>query len=470
MNQLSDSKLNLTINDFKVSWLPHLYTNSIHLTLEPGNHLYISGRSGAGKSILGKAIAGQVFHTGSIEFYNDRQEKVKPTVTYIDNFQKIKNRSNLVDHYYQQRYNSLENEDAETVLEYLQQFATAETALYWVEKFSIAHRQSAPLIQLSSGELKRLQLIKALIKNSEVIILDEPFEGLDVKGRAYLNELLTVISRNCLIILISGFEEAPAFITHYLDVESGNTGSTLPAKNNDDLSCNIDFSFLPDTDNKPVENPVIRLSNVTVKYGNKTILDNLNWQVNVGEKWQLKGANGSGKSTLLSLITGDNPQAYANDIILFGKKRGTGESIWDIKKPVGFVSPELLRYFNTASSCKHVVASGFFDTIGLFKKLDDPQKKVLESLMTLLGLNKVASLPLYRLPIGKQRLALIGRALIKNPDLLILDEPCQGLDNQQKQFINNLVSNWILQKNKTLIYVTHNNSELPQCINRIFEL
>ena len=470
MNQNSESNISLDIKDFKVSWLSQLYNNAINLTLAAGNHLYISGKSGSGKSILGKAIAGQIFHTGTILFYNNNQQEVKPTVTYIDNFHKIKNRSNLVDHYYQQRYNSLENEDAQTVLEYLHQFTDEATAEYWIEKFSIAHRQSAPLIQLSSGELKRLQLIKALIKQSEVIILDEPFEGLDVNGRAYLYEVLTDTSKHCLIILISGFEEAPAFISHYLDVETGVITSTLPSKKNEDPVHKIDFSFLPDTSNKQVENQMIRFKNVTVKYGSKTILDNLNWQVNVGEKWQLKGANGSGKSTLLSLITGDNPQAYANDITLFGKKRGTGESIWDIKKPVGFVSPEILRYFHTTSSCKHVVASGFFDTIGLFKKLNDAQKTVLEQLITLLDLNDVADMPLYRLPIGKQRLALIGRALIKNPDLLILDEPCQGLDNHQKQFINNLVSNWIEQNNKTLIYVTHNNSELPQCINQIFEL
>src|SRR5688572_13384763 len=117
------------------------------------------------------------------------------------------------------------------------------------------------------------------------------------------------------------------------------------------------------------------MKKVSVQYGDKIILDEVNWKVMKGERWLLSGPNGAGKSTLLSLITADNPKAYANSIFLFGKKRGSGESIWDIKKKIGFISPELHLFFDQGTSCFDVIASGLFDTIGLFRQLSAAQQR-----------------------------------------------------------------------------------------------
>jgi molybdate transport system ATP-binding protein len=212
------------------------------------------------------------------------------------------------------------------------------------------------------------------------------------------------------------------------------------------------------------------MNNVTIQYGNKTILHNINWKVMRGERWLVKGHNGAGKSTLLSLVTADNPQAYSQDIHLFDRKRGTGESIWDIKRQIGYVSPELHRYFDFGTTVHNVIASGFFDTMGLFKRLDAAQEQLVGNWMVLFGMEEESTKPLYLLPASQQRRALLARALIKNPVLLVLDEPCQGLDSHQtKQFLQ-LIDEICSHSETTLIFVSHYEDEIPGCITRKMEL
>jgi molybdate transport system ATP-binding protein len=210
------------------------------------------------------------------------------------------------------------------------------------------------------------------------------------------------------------------------------------------------------------------MNNVTVRYNEKVIFAQVNWNVQKGDKWQVKGANGSGKSTLLSLINGDNPQAYANEIYLFDKRRGSGESIWDIKQKIGFVSPELHWYFDKSISVLETVASGFFDTMGLYKRLSEEQETFIAKWLAVFNLSEQAFTLLAHLPVSQQRLVMLIRALIKNPALLILDEPCQGLDNQQTADFVYLIDHFC--QNATLIYVSHYDHEIPSCINKKLEL
>jgi molybdate transport system ATP-binding protein len=208
----------------------------------------------------------------------------------------------------------------------------------------------------------------------------------------------------------------------------------------------------------------------TIRYGEHTILQNINWTVRKGERWNVSGPNGAGKSTLLSLITADNPQAYANEIWLFDKRRGTGETIWDIKKKIGFVSPELHLYFDTGATAASVIASGFFDTIGLFRTLNQEQDAAVENWLQLLALQPFRNRRLAQLSTGQQRMVLLARALIKNPPLLILDEPCQGLDEQQTTQLREIVTTLCETFGTTLIYVSHYQQELPACIDHWLKL
>lgn len=211
------------------------------------------------------------------------------------------------------------------------------------------------------------------------------------------------------------------------------------------------------------------MKNVNITY-DKKILENINWEVLNGERWSLSGPNGSGKSTLLSLINADNPQAYANEIYLFDRRRGSGESIWDIKKKIGFVSPELHLFFDRGTSGFDAVASGLFDTIGLFRKINQQQIVIVTKWMQLLKISHLSRKLLFQLSGSEQRSVLLARALVKNPPLLILDEPCQGLDEEQTDLFKAIVNEICLTGNKTLIYVTHLAAEVPDCVTKSIRL
>jgi molybdate transport system ATP-binding protein len=230
------------------------------------------------------------------------------------------------------------------------------------------------------------------------------------------------------------------------------------------------FSSVESAYHYPDFSVAIKMVGTNVTYNDRKILDNINWEVKKGECWSVSGHNGSGKSTLLSLVNGDNPQAFANEIYLFDRKKGTGETIWEIKQKIGYVSPELHHYFDAAATCFEVVASGLFDTIGLFKKLSTKQRAIVNQWMELLRIYAFDKRLFKQLSNGEQRLVLLARALVKNPPLLILDEPCQGLDQEvAAQFIT-LINDICVHMKKTLVYVSHYKEEIPPCVTYTLQL
>ena len=214
---------------------------------------------------------------------------------------------------------------------------------------------------------------------------------------------------------------------------------------------------------------MVRLNKVSIRYGDRTILKELDWTVMRGQKWALSGENGAGKSTLLSLVCADNPQSYACDIRLFGRKRGTGESIWEIKKHIGYVSPEMHRAYLKNLPAIEIVASGLHDSIGLYKRPHAGQMAVCEWWMDIFGIAALKDKPFLQLSSGEQRLALLARAFVKDPELLILDEPLHGLDTYNRRRVKKIIEAFCHRRDKTMIMVTHYENELPQTItNRLF--
>ena len=212
------------------------------------------------------------------------------------------------------------------------------------------------------------------------------------------------------------------------------------------------------------------MENVDISYGAQIIRKGVNWVIKKGEKWALLGPNGSGKSTLLSYIFADNPQAYAKNLSLFGRKRGSGESIWEIKSRIGFTSSEMHLYYRENVPALSVVASGFFDSIGLFRKCTGKQLAIVHQMFEQLEISPLKGTPFLKLSSGEQRLVLFARSLVKNPELLILDEPFHGMDTRKKQLCRQIVESYCSQPDKTLIYVTHRREEIPDCIDRFMEL
>ncbi len=214
--------------------------------------------------------------------------------------------------------------------------------------------------------------------------------------------------------------------------------------------------------------PVIEFDRVTVKYGAVTALDDVSWTVRTGDRWAVLGPNGSGKTTLLSLVCGDHPQAYGNAVRVFGRQRGTGESIWDIKKRIGLVSPELHLYFTQAMTARQAAGTGFHDIVTT-RPLTSEQIATIERSFAEFHLADVLEVPFGRLSTGQQRLVLLVRALVKSPEVLILDEPFQGLDAPTRD----LAKGWLdanLRADQTLVFVTHHRDELPACVDRVLRL
>ena len=205
-----------------------------------------------------------------------------------------------------------------------------------------------------------------------------------------------------------------------------------------------------------------------MRYGGRVILENIHWTIRRGESWALLGPNGSGKSTLLSLIIGDNPQAYANDVRVFGHRRGDGESVWELKRRIGWVAPELHLHFPESETCLDTVVSGFADTYGCFHRSTPRQRAAARRWLARFGLAASANRPFGSLSAGWQRMALLARALVKSPDLLVLDEPCQGVDAAHRARIVRTVEG--LLRHTTVIFVTHRRDEIPSGIDRVLRL
>ncbi|MBQ8873845.1 MAG: ATP-binding cassette domain-containing protein, partial [Bacteroides sp.] len=346
------------------------------------------------------------------------------------------------------------------------------------ELFGIEEMLSKHIVLLSSGELRKFQLTKTLLSNPRVLIMDNPFIGLDAKTRSLLQQLLQrliEVTHLQVILVLSKTDDIPPFITHVIPVDHITCGqkmfleSYLQSREADPervLSVEKEQRILdlPYSDALYQADEVVKLNQVSIRYGERTILKELDWTVKCGEKWALSGDNGSGKSTLLSLVCADNPQSYACDISLFGRKRGTGESIWEIKKHIGYVSPEMHRAYLKSLPAIDIVASGLHDSVGLYKRPHPEQMGVCEWWMDIFGIAHLKDRDFLKLSSGEQRLVLLARAFVKDPELLILDEPLHGLDMQNRRLVKDVIEAFCQRKDKTLIMVTHYQEELPRCI------
>lgn len=462
----------------------------ISFKINHGECLAIIGKTGSGKTTLIKALMGQLFLFGKVSLTN--RECKRPYVVVITRQHRFNNLSNLSSFYYQQRFNSFDAEDAQTVEDELKKITPDHVEIKSVlQRLKILHVINSRLIELSNGEQKRLQLAKALLQHPEFILFDNPYVGLDVEARKILNEIIDeLVMEGIHILLVTGSRDIPNTVTHVAILNEGKIDylqsrqefmlkksreidkEVIEVKVNRDFENNNPSKILLDSIPQAYGftdfDMALKMVNVNVQYHGKMIVQNVNWEVQKGTCWNLTGHNGSGKSTLLSLVNGDNPQAFANEIYLFDRRKGSGESIWDIKRQIGYFSPELHYYFDSGANCVDIVASGLFDTVGLFRKLNEEQKSISLKWMQVFMIEKFADKPFQYLSDGEQRLVLLARAMVKNPPFLILDEPCQGLDDQATSMFIELINHICVNFKKTLIYVSHYAAEIPPCVqNRI---
>ena len=319
------------------------------------------------------------------------------------------------------------------------------------------------IITLSSGELRKFQLTKTLFANPRLLIIDNPFIGLDAETRDQLKELLLMLAKERdmeIVLVIAKTDDVPDFVTETIEM---SPQAPVPEHVLTPVQYEAILS-LPYHDNDYDCQRVVDMKHVSIRYGERTILKDLDWTVMNGERWALLGQNGSGKSTLLSLICADNPQSYACDITLFDRPRGSGESIWDIKKHIGYVSPEMHRSYKRNLPSIRIVASGMMDSIGLYAVPNEQDYDQCRWWMNIFGIGHLADRPFLQLSSGEQRLVLLARAFVKDPQLLILDEPLHGLDLWNRRLVKDVIETFCQRRNKTMIMVTHYQEELPAII------
>ena len=461
-----------------------------------GEHIAIVGSNACGKSMLADILIGRhplLMKEPEYDFTPSQRPLVSDNVKYIT-FRDCYGGDNDSTYYLQQRWNQHDiDESTPTVGELLEEafvLSGADTPerramqqhLYGL--FGLFSLLDKYIILLSSGELRKFQLTKALFTQPRILMMDNPFIGLDAPTRAQLTELLTLLSRESalqLILILAKTDDIPPMITHVVEVSNMavkpkiKLGEYLASKSHRPVHVlsqakEAAIASLPYHDNEYQSREVVRLSKVSIRYGERTILRDLDWQVNNGERWALSGSNGSGKSTLLSLICADNPQAYACDITLFDKPRGTGETIWDIKRHIGYVSPEMHRAYNKDLPSIRIVASGLKDSVGLYVRPTEEEYEICRWWMDIFGIGHLCDRTFMSLSSGEQRLVLLSRAFVKDPELLILDEPLHGLDDTNRQLVKDIIEAYCRRNNKTLIMVTHYEEELPQCITHRLHL
>ncbi|WP_320709091.1 molybdate ABC transporter ATP-binding protein ModF [Enterobacter sp. 302C9] len=451
------------------------------LTIRAGESWAFVGTNGSGKSALARALAGELpLLKGECQGDFTRLTRLS-----FEQLQK------LVSDEWQRNNTDLlspgEEDTGRTTAEIIQdEVKDPARCQRLAERFGITALLNRRFKYLSTGETRKTLLCQALMSEPELLILDEPFDGLDVQSRAQLAALLESLNQQgyTLVLVLNRFDEIPDFIQHagvLADCNLTETGEKTALLKQALIaqlahSEQLDGITLPEPDAPSARHaldphqPRIVLRDGMVSYDDRPILNRLSWTVNPGEHWQIVGPNGAGKSTLLSLITGDHPQGYSNDLTLFGRRRGSGETIWDIKKHIGYVSSSLHLDYRVSTTVRNAILSGYFDSIGIYQAVSDKQHKLAQQWLDILGMdNRVADAPFHSLSWGQQRLALIVRALVKHPTLLILDEPLQGLDPLNRQLIRRFVDMLISEGETQLLFVSHHAEDAPACITHRLE-
>jgi len=345
------------------------------------------------------------------------------------------------------------------------------------DAFVICTNENYGLVTMSNGQQKKALLAFIISKKPDFIVLDDIYSNIDKETQQSITATLNKLGETTLLIQL--FYRKKDILSCIHTIYSVDHNNSIVSKQTDEQFVAQQSSPAFDSTHKlllptlfaqtnPLHNPLIQFNSVCSAYGHKPVLKDICWTINNGEFWHLIGPNGSGKSTLLSLITGDNPRAYGQNLVLFGRKKGTGETLWDIKKKIGYFTPTMIFQFTHGDSVENMLISGLVDSVGLYTIPTDLQKDIAQSWLTVLG-ESFQNRMFNSLSPGQQRIVLVVRALIKYPPLLILDEPTVGLDDENSELFISLIHSIAALERIAILYVSHRD-EVGLHPNKIFEL
>lgn len=439
----------------------------------------VVGPNGSGKTTLGYVIERGRYGFGNrVRFAQDGMRVKMLAFTDIHSFTGVDVLR------YDQRLESSENEYVPAVGDI---FGDAMKSDLWRDmcsKLSLCGVEEKRINYLSSGELRKLLIINALLSSPDILVLDNAFIGLDAPSRVELRDALVSLRDRGVhvVLLLSDVSEIPDGTDAVLMLDgcrfrgliTGQDGirDYVASASIDAVGHDKDFDVsLPDAlEEIPPHDVAFSIKNGHAGYGGRDIFSGLCWEVLRGERWMLTGPNGSGKSLLLSMVCGDNPQAYANDIVIFDRKRGSGESIWDIKNNIGYVCPEMQLYFRSHLPVRGIVVDGMRPVLERYKPHRPEEDAAADAWLGCLGISELAERDFATLSSSEQKVVLLARAFARQPAMLVLDEPFQGLDSVMKERMRRVIDALVDKRGSSLIFVTHYPEELPSCVTRRMSL
>lgn len=447
-------------------------------TIRAGEQWVLTGANGAGKSSLAGALVGSVpVVAGKRRVGRVDGDQLRTALVTFADLRRDSLRAARRD---EARAFAGRLGDEHTVARHLAQDEVA--AGVWLGRLGLEGLRERPQAALSDGERRLVAIVRALARRPHLLVLDEPFEGLDAAARGRLQGVLVdLLEGGCQMVLVTHRrEDLPSGMTHRLHLGAGRVAycGPLAAAPWGGLGRPVGglpgkaptLPPLPQAPPAAGAPDVVRLEGVTVTGGGRRILRNLHWRMRPGEHWGVCGPNGAGKTTLLKLISGDHPQVYANRVTVFGRRRGSGATLWEHKRPIALVGPELQTAYSGAVICADVVLSGFFDSHGLYRRPTPRQAESARRWAEALGVAGLLGRPFGTASGGEQRLVLLARAMVKHPALVLLDEPCQGLDGANRARVLAAVEALAARGGMGIVYVTHRPDEWPACLTHRLEL